>query len=97
MRGNSVHYEATGDYDILDVIQDYNLNFSRGNVIKYIVRAGKKDDELQDLLKAKDYIEREIQRVRDIRQEKVDDWVQDNTGNKMSVEQFAKHLETKNK
>ena len=74
MRGNAIHYEATGEYDLIDVIQDYNLNFSRGNVIKYIVRAGKKDDELQDLLKAKDYIEREIQYVRELRQEKVDEF-----------------------
>lgn len=72
MRGNSIHYEATGEYDLIDVIQDYNLNFNRGNVIKYVFRAGKKDDELQDLLKAKDYIEREIQYIRDLRQVEVD-------------------------
>ena len=38
----------------------YSLNFNRGNIIKYIARAGKKDDEIKDLKKAKDYIEREI-------------------------------------
>lgn len=62
-----MHYEATGDYDVIDFVQDYKLNFNKGNVVKYIARAGKKDDELQDLLKAKDYIEREIQYVRDLR------------------------------
>ena len=66
MRGNAIHYEATGDYDIIDVCSHYALNFNRGNVVKYIARAGKKDDELQDLLKAKDYIEREIQFIRDL-------------------------------
>ncbi len=66
MRGNAIHYEATGDYDIIDVCNHYALNFNRGNVVKYIARAGKKDDELQDLLKAKDYIEREIQFIRDL-------------------------------
>ena len=74
MRGNAMHYESTGDYDVIDFVQDYKLNFNRGNVIKYIARAGKKDDELQDLLKAKDYIEREIQYVRDLRNKEVQDF-----------------------
>jgi hypothetical protein len=74
MRGNAIHYESTGEYDVIDFVQDYKLNFNRGNVIKYIARAGKKDDELQDLLKAKDYIEREIQYVRDLRNKEVQDF-----------------------
>lgn len=74
MRGNAIHYESTGDYDVIDFVQDYKLNFNRGNVVKYIARAGKKDDELQDLLKAKDYIEREIQYVRDLRNKQVQDF-----------------------
>lgn len=40
------------------------LNFNLGNVLKYIWRAGKKDNELEDLEKAKYYIEREIERIR---------------------------------
>ena len=67
MRGNAIHYEATGDYDVIDFCQHYKLSFNRGNVVKYIARAGKKDDELQDLYKAKDYIEREIAFVRELR------------------------------
>ena len=74
MRGNAIHYESTGEYDVIDFVQDYKLNFNRGNVVKYIARAGKKDDELQDLLKAKDYIEREIQYVRDLRNKEVQDF-----------------------
>ena len=74
MRGSAIHYEATGDYDVIDFVQDYKLNFNRGNVVKYIARAGKKDDELQDLMKAKDYIEREIQYVRDLRNKQVQDF-----------------------
>jgi hypothetical protein len=74
MRGNAIHYESTGDYDVIDFVQDYKLNFNRGNVVKYIARAGKKDDELQDLIKAKDYIEREIQYVRDLRNKQVQDF-----------------------
>jgi hypothetical protein len=73
MRGNSLHYEATGEYDLIDIISDYKLNFNRGNVLKYIIRAGKKDDELQDLNKALDYIQREIQYVRDLRDKQLEE------------------------
>lgn len=67
MRGTKIYYEGLGDRDVIDLIKDYNLNFNRGNILKYIIRAGKKEDELQDLLKAKDYIEREIEHYREVR------------------------------
>ena len=54
------HYKNGNKYDLIDVGTDYNLNFFRFNVLKYICRAGKKENELQDLQKAKDYLEREI-------------------------------------
>ena len=80
MRGNAIHYEATGDYDIIDVCNHYALNFNRGNVIKYIARASKKGTELQDLYKAKDYIEREIAYVKELRNEKKSEWTETKTG-----------------
>jgi len=64
MRGTQPHYENGNDYDIIDVIRDYELNFCRGNIIKYIARAGKKQDELLDLIKAQDYLNREIELLR---------------------------------
>lgn len=66
MKATQLHYDSGKDYDLIDVGTNYNLNFFRFNVLKYICRAGKKDDELQDLLKAKDYLEREIQYLREI-------------------------------
>lgn len=57
------HYSSSKDYDLIDVIGDYGLNFNRGNVVKYVFRAGKKLDELDDLEKAKDYLEREIEKL----------------------------------
>lgn len=39
-------------------------SFLRGNIIKYVMRAPYKNHELEDLLKAQDYLEREIERVR---------------------------------
>ena len=72
-----MHYEATGDYDVIDFCQHYKLNFNRGNIVKYVARAGKKDDELQDLLKAKDYIEREIAYVRELMNKKSKDFTEE--------------------
>jgi hypothetical protein len=59
-RATQLHYENNKGYDVIDFIKDYGLNFNRGNVVKYLARAGKKDNELQDLRKALDYLEREI-------------------------------------
>ena len=60
MRSTQLHYENGKGYDIIDVCKDYALNFNRGNILKYVARAGKKKDELQDLRKALDYLQREI-------------------------------------
>lgn len=60
MRATQLHYENGKGYDIIDVCKDYGLNFNRGNIIKYTARAGKKDDELQDMRKVLDYVQREI-------------------------------------
>jgi len=57
------YYKNEQDYDVIDICTDYNLNFNRGNILKYVVRAGKKDDELQDLHKALDYLQREIEHL----------------------------------
>jgi hypothetical protein len=57
------HYDNKQGYDVIDISKHYNLNFNRGNVVKYICRAGKKDNELQDLKKALDYLQREIQHI----------------------------------
>lgn len=57
------HYGgANNTYEAIKVIEAWGLNFSLGNVVKYISRAGKKENTtaLQDLLKAKKYLEYEI-------------------------------------
>ena len=69
MRATQLHYENGQGYDIIDVCKDYSLNFNRGNVYKYIARAGKKQDELQDLRKALDYLQREIAYLEDKQKE----------------------------
>lgn len=56
------HYHSRSGQQAIDVIQDFGLNFALGNVIKYVIRAGKKpgEDRLQDLKKALEYIQFEI-------------------------------------
>jgi len=69
MRSTQLHYQTGKDYDIIDVCKDYALNFNRGNILKYVARAGKKDNELQDLRKALDYLQREITYLEDKQKE----------------------------
>ena len=56
------HYNK-GKIEAIDIIEDWNLNFSLGCVIKYVLRSPYKGTELEDLEKARWYIEREISRV----------------------------------
>lgn len=67
---NPVYYK-TGKIEVIDFIEDKELNYHRGNAIKYIVRAGKKckDKEIEDLKKAIWYIEREIRRLENLKTE----------------------------
>jgi hypothetical protein len=55
------HYGGeNNEYEAIKVIEAWQLDFWLGNAVKYICRAGKKDDMVQDLKKAKWYIERKI-------------------------------------
>jgi hypothetical protein len=51
---------------LIKVIHAHNLGFDLGNVIKYVLRAGKKnkDTEIQDLEKAKNYIDYRIKELK---------------------------------
>lgn len=52
------HYNP-GKIEVIDVIEDWSLDFAAGNVVKYIARAGmKKSDKKKDLQKALWYIQR---------------------------------------
>lgn len=61
------HYGgAENPYEAIKVIEAWDLGFYLGNTVKYISRAGKKetDKTVQDLEKAKWYLEREIQKLK---------------------------------
>ena len=64
MSNTPQHYDNGLKHDLIDVIGSYKLNFNRGNVLKYIIRAGRKQNEIEDLEKALDYLEREIEHTR---------------------------------
>lgn len=57
------HYEAGRKYSPVKVIHDWGLNFNLGNAVKYISRAGRKNDAIEDLRKAIQYIEFEIEEL----------------------------------
>ncbi len=54
------HYQGKR-FEVIDIIEDYKLGFNLGNALKYILRAAKKGNKLQDLKKALWYIERECE------------------------------------
>ena len=56
------HYNS-GQFEVIDVIEDWGLGFNDGNAIKYIGRHKYKNNPIGDLQKAKWYIAREIQRL----------------------------------
>ena len=69
------HY-TDGGIETIDFIESKNLPYHLGNVIKYISRAGKKNDRIEDLKKAQWYLNRYIKISEDntkcIKKEKAD-------------------------
>lgn len=63
------HY-TDGKIEVIDFIEDKKLGFCLGNAVKYISRAGKKDPtkEVEDLKKAKWYIERRIKELQEVKE-----------------------------
>lgn len=55
------HYGGADNiYEAIKVIEAWSLGFSLGNAVKYISRAGKKGCAIEDLRKARWYLDREI-------------------------------------
>lgn len=54
------HYGGDSVYETIKVIEAWKLGFNLGNTLKYISRAGKKGDRIEDLKKALWYLQREI-------------------------------------
>jgi len=56
------HYQSN-KFEVIDIIEDFDLGFHLGNVIKYVLRAGKKDAVKQELEKARWYLDRYIEKL----------------------------------
>ena len=59
---NPSHYKSD-KMECIEVIEAFNLGFHLGNSVKYILRAGRKGDRIEDLKKAIWYLQREIDKV----------------------------------
>ena len=57
------HYQFSNGIEVIQLTEQ--LSFLRGNVVKYVCRAGRKSSssELEDLRKAAWYLQRELNRV----------------------------------
>ena len=65
MVNHPTHYGGEENvYEAIKVIEAWDLNFSLGNVVKYISRAGKKNETIEDLEKASWYLNRAIQQIK---------------------------------
>lgn len=60
------HY-CFSKFEPKDVIREWGLNFNLGSAVKYIARAGRKDDIVQDLKKAREFLTFEIEALEDER------------------------------
>lgn len=56
------HHYTFGEIEVIDAIEAWALGYHLGNVVKYIARAAHKNGYLEDLEKARWYLDREIQR-----------------------------------
>ena len=66
------HYAEGRRYEPKDVIRDWGLNFNLGSAVKYISRAGRKGPILEDLRKARQFIDFEISAIKEQKAEEND-------------------------
>ena len=60
------HYNKYLGLEVIDLTEQ--MNFNKGNAVKYITRSGFKSSEIEDLEKAAWYIAREISRVKKLQE-----------------------------
>ena len=58
-----VHYNK-GQYEVIDVIEDWGLGFNDGNAIKYVGRHRYKGNAIQDIEKAIWYLQRHLKNLK---------------------------------
>lgn len=79
------HYMTDSGLEAIDVIKAFfRTNYNLGQVFKYIARCGKKNDALEDLKKARWYLDKEIE------------WREETCDDPDTVEAFAPYPDDKN-
>lgn len=58
---NHPYHYTFGKIEVIDVLEDWGLGFHLGNVVKYIARSSYKGKFLEDLKKARWYLDRKIE------------------------------------
>lgn len=89
------HYTRFKGIEVIQLTEQ--LNFCRGNAVKYIARAGAKDpaSEIQDLEKAIWYIQREIDRLDDENWSRENDYISFQPGEQIDWQEvFKKRAKT---
>ena len=81
--------------EAIDIIESWDLNFSLGNAIKYILRSPYKGKQIEDLEKARWYIDREIERLKKERDRDILQEIKNNTN--LSADKFIKLKKGMNK
>jgi hypothetical protein len=66
------HYGGDNTYEAIKVIDAWELDFYLGNVAKYICRSGKKTSHLEDLKKARWYLDKKIEKMEKSETKKVE-------------------------
>ncbi|MEI5668147.1 DUF3310 domain-containing protein [Bosea sp. CCNWLW174] len=66
------HYGGADDpFEAIKVVEAWSLCFHLGNVVKYVSRSGKKGNALEDLKKARWYLDRKIANIEKALQDQV--------------------------
>ena len=63
------HYNMYDGFEVMDLVEQ--MNFNKGNAVKYVSRAEFKGKEIEDLEKARWYLKKEIQRIKRLEKKKL--------------------------
>jgi hypothetical protein len=68
---NSPGHYHPGDYEVYKVLEAWGLDnsFYLGNVVKYVARCGHKGEAIEDLQKARWYLDRKIKVLEQVERE----------------------------
>lgn len=90
------HY-TDGKIEVIEFIEDKKLGYHLGQVVKYVSRAGKKENRLEDLKKAQWYLNREIELVEKVGPIKREDIISDEDMSDLKMELLVEAITNRDK